>query len=740
MSLIIILVGLVLFFYLVSRLNAVEAKLNRLEKGLPAVHEQTGKGPFTSAPAPAPGFVPTPPAPDTQMSPQVPPAPTYVAGKSESSILTNNKSHEGLEFQFGGKFFTIVGSVAVLLGIGFFLRYAFEQNLITETMRVVLGVISGGVLIALGDYLRTKYAQYGEILQGTGSGVLYLSFFSAYSYYGLITQSMAFAIMIGITVLTVLVSLRSSSQALAGVAMFGAYLTPFLTGIVKEGPHELFSYIFVVNIGALLLAMYRGWRGITLGALFGTALTYVSWHSSSFNASIWATSFVYLTLFFLTFLSANIYRYFIQKHKSDENDLALVIFNPMFYFVAGSAVLQALNQDYIGWFAFALSALYLGIGYWIREDNMDAKAFHSGVSTVLFFIGVPLAFDKQWITIAWAAQGLFILRYALSKYWRGLEFLGHAVLMIASARFLIAEVWHSQGEYWIFNGRALTFALVAGMLAYAAYASYRSNNSSQPSSAAPNRNDKGFEVLLFQIQVLALFWTAVEITDFGNTAFIGIVWSLLALALLSVGVLTKNFEIRAVAYITAILAVIRILVFDSELSQSGVMTFLNFRVLSFVGTALVLGLMLWKLNSRRQDLRDDERKAVPTMMFFVMNLLLLWVMSLEISNYFDRKSAGTSLDARISLENTKRVGLSVAWSLYAALMLVVGIAWKLTSARLMSISLFAIVIFKVFLYDTANLPDFHRFVSFLTLGIVLLVAGYLYNRYKARIEEFIKAD
>ncbi|MBX4187584.1 MAG: DUF2339 domain-containing protein [Candidatus Doudnabacteria bacterium] len=724
MTILLVLIGLVCFFYLVSKLNSIEGRLNKIEKGerlQSSVPERIAETPTVS----------------TSNTP-IPQAPSFTP-----ELEMNTAPSQGLEFQFGGKFFTVIGSIAVLLGIGFFLRYAFEQNLITETMRVVMGTIAGVILMALGNYLRSKYQQYGNILQGTGVGVLYLTFYSAYSYYELITQPVALILMLAVTILTIILSLRSSSQALAGVALLGAYLTPFMSNMLETGVHPLFIYILLVNVGALTLALLKGWRSVTLGGLLGTAIVYVSWHSASYNSSLWTVCIFYLTLFFLTFLTANIYRYFIQRHRSDENDLALVIFNPMFYFIAGAAVLQALNPDYAGWFAFVLSAIYFGLGYAIPEDNSDAKIFHYGVCTTLFFIGVPLAFEKQWVTIAWAAQGIFMLWYAMKKSWRGLEFLAHVILMIASLRFLITDLGNVQGEYWIFNGRALTFALLASFLAYGAYTSYKSKSAmAVDSSIVPNnRTDRGFEVLMIQIQILAMFWTGAEIIEFGNQHFIGLVWSILGMFMLLIGLNVKSWEVRTIAYVTAFIAAFRVVTFDSELRELALVTpILNLRVLAFVGAAVVFGFIFLTLNNKKHELTKEEARLVPVSFFIVTNLMLLWVLSLEIIDYFDKRISDSSINLINGLENSKRVSLSVAWSLYAALLLVLGIARKSTSARLMSIGLFAVVIFKVFLYDTSNLPDLYRFVSFLSLGIVLLAVSYMYNRYKARIEEFIKAN
>ncbi|HEX9896888.1 MAG TPA: DUF2339 domain-containing protein [Dehalococcoidales bacterium] len=45
-------------------------------------------------------------------------------------------------------------------------------------------------------------------------------------------------------------------------------------------------------------------------------------------------------------------------------------------------------------------------------------------------------------------------------------------------------------------------------------------------------------------------------------------------------------------------------------------------------------------------------------------------------------------------------------------------------------------IIKVFVYDVFKLHTVYRIVAFVGLGILLLVGGYLYRRYSARIKDY----
>ena len=130
--------------------------------------------------------------------------------KKEEKVK-NDKDNKSLEFKLGSRIFTGIGAVAITFAVGYFLRYAFENNLITETMRVVLGVLAGLVLLAIGELSRKKYENYGQILTGAGLGILYLSLYSAFSYYHIMSQEMAFFWMIIITAIGVTLAVRYNS-------------------------------------------------------------------------------------------------------------------------------------------------------------------------------------------------------------------------------------------------------------------------------------------------------------------------------------------------------------------------------------------------------------------------------------------------------------------------------------------------------------------------------------------------
>ena len=90
------------------------------------------------------------------------------------------------EWLLGGNWLARVGILAVVLGLAFFLKLAFDNDWIGETGRVVLGLLVGSGLLGGGEYWRRKYAVWAQALTGGGIAILYLSVFAAFALYGLI--------------------------------------------------------------------------------------------------------------------------------------------------------------------------------------------------------------------------------------------------------------------------------------------------------------------------------------------------------------------------------------------------------------------------------------------------------------------------------------------------------------------------------------------------------------------------
>lgn len=111
-----------------------------------------------------------------------------------------------------------------------------------------------------------------------------------------------------------------------------------------------------------------------------------------------------------------------------------------------------------------------------------------------------------------------------------------------------------------------------------------------------------------------------------------------------------------------------------------------------------------------------------------MIAIFLWI-NLEILNHF---SKGEYLAIDLERMPARDLTTSIAWGIYALVLLLLG-TWKRTSAmRWASLALFFLSIGKVFLYDLGHLEGMYRVGSLTALAMALIVVSLFYQRFVFR--------
>ena len=82
-------------------------------------------------------------------------------------------------------------------------------------------------------------------------------------------------------------------------------------------------------------------------------------------------------------------------------------------------------------------------------------------------------------------------------------------------------------------------------------------------------------------------------------------------------------------------------------------------------------------------------------------------------------------------------GLTVAWALLALVVFVAGLALRERVYRIGGLVILALAVGRIFLVDVWQLETLYRILSFLVLGAVLLLLGYLYNRFADSIRRWL---
>ena len=424
----------------------------------------------------------------------------------------------------------------------------------------------------------------------------------------------------------------------------------------------------------------------------------------------------------------------------------LLVFDSMFH--------HGVDEPWVNtrFITFLISLVLFALGYLAirtfreqhEEGNDSSGAF--ATSLLLASLGAPIwaisveivqFFDNSYLSVVWPIAAVAAGGIGITLKNMAARIASIGLFLIAGFRLLAAEVPISGGaEPWL-NVRVLLFALavISSLLFSLLYAVDR--------HMRQERTEYGGATALLSIYayILTLIFISLEIGDFYHNGWLPVAWSVLGCIALCVALWAQHLSLRVMVYLTFAVTVIRLLTVDTAVDVTVYDPLINMRVLAFIVSILALAFGALMLSRYHNGVRDTERRIMTPALASVATGLGFWVMSAEVLDFFNQRLASVGDRAgeqRETLENMQRVALSVSWIMYAVGMLVHGIIRRARATRIAAIVLFAVIILKIFLYDTANLDNLYRFVSYGTLGVILLIVGFLYNRFRERITEFIQ--
>lgn len=172
---------------------------------------------------------------------------------------------------------TIIGIFTLVLGIGYFVKYAIDKNWIGETARAGIGLCTGAGIILTGHFLRKNYAVFASIITGGGIAVLYFTATIAFREYHLFTQNTAFLITSVITAVSIILSYYYKSEVLMIFSLLGGFAAPLMISTGQSNYPFLFIYLSLLNTGMLVAAYLRNWKNIGWTAFILTSLYLFYW-------------------------------------------------------------------------------------------------------------------------------------------------------------------------------------------------------------------------------------------------------------------------------------------------------------------------------------------------------------------------------------------------------------------------------------------------------------------------------
>ena len=187
--------------------------------------------------------------------------------QKRAEVRFKTASHYRFERLFGDHLLLTLGAIAIILAGFFMVRYSIQIGLMTPSLRIVGASIFAGLFFAGGIYLSFKSSKaaknIGVALAGAAIAIGYGNLFAATTLYQLLPASLAFVLMVSLTILAVVTALYLG-PAIAALGLLGGVLTPLLASSHNLDVSLLFIYLYCLYVAALLLIRQRNWWGFIL--------------------------------------------------------------------------------------------------------------------------------------------------------------------------------------------------------------------------------------------------------------------------------------------------------------------------------------------------------------------------------------------------------------------------------------------------------------------------------------------
>lgn len=615
-----------------------------------------------------------------------------------------------------------VGVLALVIGIGLFIRYAIERGLIGYLGRVLLGVTAGLALIAAGTYATrtSRYERWGALVTAGGIAITYFSVYASYHFPDY-RDAIGISLSINLAALTLIVagaiglSLALDRRGIAGGAFLLGYVTAWLSA--EFGALTL-AYALLLTIGVTIVVSERAWPELLAGSLLGTYAIYLAWLGGVDDPFLPGAPA--LVAAFASFLTAMAWRPAPTGERlwADRAETAVPSVGNALAFAAlfdrslpdvdpvvRAAFYAGLVACYAGRYALDRGALERNAPFSIRHD--PAAPY---LSVLFALVAAVVSLELLGITVAWAVIALVLIELAIRFDLDPPRYAAHGVVVLLVPKVAIVDAIELAGfaanaPLGSTRPAAFLVAVVACSLVSIRFGRWRD---------AESETVRG--ELLSASTAYAWAATALLVGLIGlelDGAWITVAWAALVSTLAWLSFRFDRLGLRVGAHAVATLLAAKVALVDAtELAGLAADEPLAAsRPLAFLVTVATFGFLYAWFDRRRSDLSPPERKrpvAVPVPYAWAATILLVTLVGLEFEG------------ARIS----------VAWAVLGLLLLLGGIRLDARELRLQSIVLFVITTAKVFLVDTADLGPVARTVSFLALGAILVLASLIYARYR----------
>ncbi len=680
-----------------------------------------------------------------------------------------NKKNPDLEKFIGENLINKIGITVLVLGIAFFVKYAIDKAWINEYARVGIGVLAGCVVLLFAHRLQHQFKSFSSVLVAGAIAIFYFTITIGFQEYQIFTQPIAFTIMVGITTFSVFISLLYNRQELAVISLIGGFAAPFMVSTGEGNYKVLFSYILILDFGMLVLSFLRQWKMVHLLAFIFTIVLYGGWFFNTVNSQAnppYYGAFLFASLFYLLFFTTAIINSIQTKNPFTSFELSRILILNFLFCSVGLTIFSNYHVELKGSFIIGLSTFNF-IAAWIlyRKFNADKSLIYLLIGLTLTYatLAAPVQLNGNYITLFWAAESVLLLWLSQRSEFVIFRFAS----VIVNVLMMISLVMDWQQIYGenvseklsiVFNKGFITSIIsLASFLSLIAL--LRRENSEFNYWGLTLNTTFYREALIFFAFITAYLTGILEFKYQLHAAELNAIlinmiiacYHLVFSAIIIHYILSRKSETKNIlAFVLALCNFFLFFIYINQLpfdqlkatignANSQTIGFLVHYISITAFCFSALQLLNFILN---QDRFDDKAKKYS---YWIIAFIVVYLCSSELllhvltfsHRYYSVNTDGVaelSLNSYYQLQTqTSKIGFPILWGSIAFVFIAIGMKKQIKELRILSLTLLALTLIKLFVYDIKNASEAGKIIAFILLGVLLLVMSFMYQKIKAII-------
>ncbi|MDH6356319.1 DUF2339 domain-containing protein [Parabacteroides sp. PF5-9] len=645
--------------------------------------------------------------------------------KEEVKPVVKEKKRSNIERFIGENLFGKIGILTLVIGMGFFVAYAIDNNWIGEVTRTVLGFGVGFILLIVAGRLKEHYRTYSSILAGGAFAIFYVTVAMAYHYYDLFGQTAAFIILIVVTIVMVLLAALYGRRELAIIALIGGFIAPFMVSSGANSYVVLFTYILTLNLGMFSLSIFKRWGELPVFCFILTGFILFSYSliemiggmdvTMRLNLLIFAVE--YYLLFQLSIIAI------LRTHRRKVNPFlfGVATLNNFVFLFFGLWYTEAIAswENLQGVIPLFIACVNLFLFFWVRKKGERFRFLSAtllGMVITFLSIAIPIQWNGTLITLFWASEMVLIAwlytRFPNKVY----RFFIFILPLLTFASYLLDIENGLTREYLYWGGKIFTnglfFTGLYSGIAFFVYAWIKNRIKQQNiwhiwAGCFVIYSAFILEFYLHIDQLLISRGYMLAFTAFTLCGLSGIFS------------LTRFPMSKHAGKYMFVLGTSLFLfwMFSISINNASHPPFIAYILLWISFVVIILHLCLIVLQYYKVFGLYQQSSNKTTVYLAIISTLLLVV-------------GTTCLLHQWGLKREVSAGISIALGVAGFAQMAIGMHLHLKVLRMVSLVTFGLVLAKLVIIDLWLLPTIGKVIVFILLGILLLLLSFLYQKLK----------